>query len=126
VRVIVRYPGYSPELEEELYFASRVRPNEVGEQIIVPPVPENRDHQIHNPEDVNQHHRVLTYKTASIEAGLSLADKLASVQGITIELPDFKMPSPPVPGPGEDIPIPVPAPELDAAPVEESDERASD
>lgn len=83
MKVIVRYPGYDPALEEDLYIATRRRPDQVGEQIHHPPLSEKRadpkPDDIHFPELRSKHERVLTYEDVTPQ----IAEQLAEVAGVT-------------------------------------------
>jgi len=83
-RVIVTYPGYNAELEEELYFATRRRPDQVGQTLVKPPVPADMptEGRIHFPELVDQHHRFLSYNAKSSAEADHLAAKFASIEGV--------------------------------------------
>ena len=79
-RVIVSYPGFNTELEEELYFATRRRPDQTGQNIVKPPVPaELPEGRIHFPELVDQHHRFLSYTCKAEDEAQALAQRFGVV-----------------------------------------------
>jgi len=82
MRVIVTYPGFNAAVEEECYFATRRRPDQVGEQIISPK-PDKPAEAIHNPEFAHQQMRFLSYTVANPAEAQALAGRLRRLPGLT-------------------------------------------
>jgi len=80
MKLIVTYPGFDPALEEELYFASRVRPVQAGQQPVEATF-EPDSNLIHNPKAAQQHQRVLTYVLPSKAGADALAVILKGAHG---------------------------------------------
>lgn len=102
-RVIATYLGFSAELEEELYFATRRRPDGAGEKIITPQIQSSDPQIIHHPEGANQQHRFLSYNAPNATVAEGLAGSLSMVQGVSVQIVDDRKPEPTVEAAPEQI-----------------------
>jgi hypothetical protein len=122
MRVIAKYVGYSPELEEELYFQTRRRPDQVGEHIVTPqPSVHEPDVAggIHHPKEIQQQHRFLSYTCRSTDEAGFLAGRLANAPGIlSVDIVGLSATATDVTPPAEEpAPVPVPPPVAEEPPA---------
>lgn len=99
-RVIAQYQGHSPELEEEIYFVTRRRPDQAGEQIVTPsPATHEPDVEggLHHPKEIHQQHRFLSYTVPDVAAAERLAWRLEGIDGVSVKVVDDR----PAPAPEE-------------------------
>ena len=105
-RVIATYPGFSPELEEELYFATRRRPDQAGQMPVAPQVESHEpdvEGGIHHPKEIHQLHRFLSYNAGSEFEARSLANRIEGAPGVTVQIVDDRKPEPTVEAAPEQI-----------------------
>lgn len=110
-RVIVTYQGFNAELEEEFYFGTRRRPDQVGQTIVkAEPPAERAEGQIHFPETVDQHHRFLSYNCKTAHEAEWLASGFRHADGVKVQVVDDTPAAPEVPA-AEVAPAAVPVDE---------------
>jgi hypothetical protein len=88
MKVIVSYTGFNPEFEEELYFATRRRPDQAGEQIVDKQPTAQRSDYIATSQQ-HEHRRVLTYDLETEQAARAF---VARIEGAPVPLTIITVP----------------------------------